>query len=161
MIPPLLALLTPACVGSSSSSSAGGLFLNNLQEYLFHFNQTSRKAKTKWIDLETTEKKTQKQNSTYKCLFSKYGHPLMTCSYSSGGRDVFFPPVFSAEWESFQSHQHFKGSSYPIPHKNCGHIRPASVCLMGLFLWGKKKTKKKHTSGLCLLGATHHKTFFK
>lgn len=32
MIPPLLALLTPAWVGSSSSPSAGGLFLNNLEE---------------------------------------------------------------------------------------------------------------------------------
>lgn len=32
MIPPLLALLSPAWVGSSSSSSAGGLFLNNLEE---------------------------------------------------------------------------------------------------------------------------------
>lgn len=32
MIPPLLALLTPAWVGSSSSSFAGGLFLNNLEE---------------------------------------------------------------------------------------------------------------------------------
>lgn len=35
----------------------------------------------------------------------------------------------------------FKDSSYPIPHKNCGHIRPASICLTGLFSSKKKKTK--------------------
>lgn len=35
----------------------------------------------------------------------------------------------------------FKDSSYPIPQKNCGHVRPASIYLMGCFQERKKKKK--------------------
>lgn len=32
----------------------------------------------------------------------------------------------------------FKDCPHPIPHEDYDHIRPASICLVGLFSWKKK-----------------------
>lgn len=168
MIPPLLALLTPAWVGSSSSSSVGGLFLNNLQEYSF----TCLYIYTKWqfaiwchsLAIEIT--KGSRYNILTKLLEKHFYLQVPLLKVRASAHDLFkvvvaemyfFLRCLVLNKSVFKVFKIFKDSSYPIPQKNRGHIRPASICLMGLFSW----RQKKKIPGLCLIGATHRRTCFK
>lgn len=68
---------------------------------------------------------------TYKCLFSKYGHPLMSVQVGSNAAKTS-----SNLWKStdfvFSAIQAFKGSSHPITSEHSGALWPASVCFLQL-----------------------------
>lgn len=69
------------------------------------------------------------QQFTYKCLFSKYGHPLMTCPNQVRQRSVLLPRLMFTKI-IFKASEIFKDPPHPITYEDTVTIRPASICPM-------------------------------
>lgn len=69
---------------------------------------------------------------TYKCLFSKYGHPLMTFPNQLQQSCILLPRLLFTKI-AFNTIQIFKDSPHPITHEDAVTIRPASICPTELF----------------------------